>query len=68
MQASHAPAAVSASFDEPNLISCAGLEPVMALAEACGLAGLVAGKLSVPSPNAQLKVPALVAGMVAGAD
>ena len=39
MQASHAPAAVSASFDEPNLISCAGLEPVMALAEACGLAG-----------------------------
>ena len=68
MQASHAPAAVSASFDDPNLISCAGLEPVMALAEACGLAGLVAGKLSVPSPNAQLKVPALVAGMVAGAD
>ena len=68
MQASHAPAAVSASFDDPNLISCAGLEPVMALAEACGLAGLVARKLSVPSPNAQLKVPALVAGMVAGAD
>ena len=59
---------MSASFDDPNLISCAGLEPVMALAEACGLAGLVAGKLSVPSPNAQLKVPALVAGMVAGAD
>jgi hypothetical protein len=59
---------VSARFDDPNLISCAGLVPVMDLADSCGLAGLVAGKLSVPSPNAQLKVPALVAGMVAGAD
>jgi hypothetical protein len=68
MQVSHAPSAVSAAFDDPNLVSCAGLEPVMALAEACGLAGLVADRLSVPSPNAQLKIPALVAGMVAGAD
>ncbi len=38
------------------------------LAESCGLAGLVADKVSVASPNAWLKVPALVAGMVAGAD
>ena len=68
MLVSHAPSAVSAVFDDPNLVSCAGLEPVMALAEACGLAGLVADRLSVPSPNAHLKVPALVAGMVAGAD
>jgi Transposase DDE domain group 1 len=59
---------VSASFDDPNLVSCAGLEPVMALAASCGLAGLVTQKLSVGSPNAQLKVPALVAGMIAGAD
>jgi hypothetical protein len=60
---------VSASFDDPNLISCAGLGPVvMALAAECGLAGLVTDKLSVPTPNAYLKVPALVAGMVAGAD
>jgi hypothetical protein len=65
MQASHARSAVSARFDDPNLVSCAGLDPVMALAESCGLAELVAGKLSVPAPNAQLKVPALVAGMVA---
>jgi hypothetical protein len=44
---------VSASFDDPNLDSCAGLAPVMALAlaEACGLAELVTEKLSVPSPN-----------------
>ena len=68
MQVSHAPSAVSAGFDDPNLVSCAGLEPVMALAASCGLAELVADKLSVPSPNARLKVPALVAGMVAGAD
>ncbi len=68
MQASHARSAVSASFDDPNLVSCAGLVPVMALAESCGLAGLVVDKLSVPAPNARLKVPALVAGMVAGAD
>ncbi len=68
MQASHASSAVSASFDDPNLISCTGLVPAMALADACGLAGLVAGKLTAPSPNAWLKVPALVAGMIAGAD
>src|SRR5664279_2797367 len=40
----------------------------MALAASCGLAGLVMEKLSVPSPNAWLKVTGLVAGMVAGAD
>jgi hypothetical protein len=68
MQASHAPSAVSASFDDPNLVSCAGLASVVVLADACGLAGLVAEKLSVPSPNARLNVPALVAGMVAGAE
>jgi hypothetical protein len=68
VQASHASSAVSASFDDPNLVSCAGLVPVLALAQSCGLAGLIADKVSVPSPNAHLKVPALVAGMVAGAD
>ncbi len=59
---------MSASFDDPNLVACAGLVPLVALANSCGLAGLVAGKLSVPSPNPQLKVSALVAGMLAGAD
>ncbi len=68
VQASHALWAVSAGFDDPNLVSCAGLVPVMALSESCGLAGLVAEKLSVASANSRLKVPALVAGMVAGAD
>ena len=46
MKASHAPSSMSAGFDDPNLVSCAGLAPVMALAEACGLAELVADKLS----------------------
>jgi hypothetical protein len=40
MQFKHAPAAVSAVFDEPNLVSAAGLVPVMRLAAAAGLADL----------------------------
>ena len=71
MQVSHSPALVSAAFDDPNLVSCAGLAPVVALAERCGLTDLVAGTLTLPvlgGVNAHLKVPALVAGMVAGAD
>ena len=68
MQASHARSAVSASFDDPNLVSCAGLVPVLALAQSCGLDELVADRVSVPAPNAHLKVSSLVAGMVAGAD
>ena len=62
---------LSADFDDPNLIACAGLVPVMALAERAGLPGLVREHVAVPgSPgaNAELKVATLVAGMVAGAD
>jgi hypothetical protein len=62
---------VSAVFDDPNLVSCAGLAPTMALARRCGLAGLVAAKVTLKAPggvNAAVKVPALVAGMLAGAD
>ena len=68
MQLSHDPAVVDAVFDEPNLVSCAGLVPVMALAEQAGLSELLAERLTVASPNAGVKVTALVAGMVAGAD
>jgi hypothetical protein len=39
------PRAVSAAFDDPNLIAHAGLVPVMRLAERCGLSRLVAGKV-----------------------
>jgi hypothetical protein len=62
---------VAVSFDEPNLVSAAGLLPVMRLAEAAGLRALTDAHLSVPTDkgaNAGLKIASLVAGMVAGAD
>jgi hypothetical protein len=68
MQLSHDPAVVDVAFDEANLVSCAGLAPVLALAQRAGLDDLLAEQLSVSSPNAPLKVTALLAGMVAGAD
>jgi len=71
MQLSHSPGETSAVFDDPNLVSCAGLVPMVALAQRCGLAELVSSKLTLPGrggANAHLKVPGLVAGMVAGAD
>jgi Transposase DDE domain group 1 len=67
----HSLARAHASFDDPNLVSHAGLVPVMALAQRAGLASLVAehvrpgGECGV---NPHLKVPCLVAGMAAGAD
>ena len=71
MQLSHTPAATSVVFDEPNLVSSAGLVPMLALAESAGLRSLAQEHLTVPSDkraNAGLKVSSLVAGMVAGAD
>jgi hypothetical protein len=68
---SHDPARTQASFDDPNLVSLAGLVPVMALAQRAGLGDLVrehvrpGGDCGV---NAHLKIPCLVAGMAAGAD
>src|SRR5450830_953325 len=62
---------VSAGFDDPDLVSCAGLIPVMALAERAGLHDLTAAHVRVPGAggsNPVVKVAALVAGMVAGAD
>ena len=71
MRVSHSFPAISTVFDDPNLVSCAGLAPTMALAQRAGLADLVSARLTlkaVGGVNAHLKVPALVAGMVAGAD
>ncbi len=71
MRLSHGSPALSAAFDDPNLVSTGGLAPVLALAQSCRLGGLVADKLTLKDPggaNAQGKVPVLVAGMVAGAD
>jgi hypothetical protein len=71
MQLCHTSAATSAVFDDPNLVSSAGLVPVVTLARAAGLQELAHKHLRVPSDkgaNAGLKVASLVAGMVAGAD
>ena len=71
MKLSHTLTATSAVFDDPNLVSAAGLVPTMALAQRAGLGDLADAHLSVPTDkgaNAGLKVTSLVAGMVAGAD
>lgn len=62
---------VTAVFDDPNLVSCAGLAPVLELSERAGLHDLVDEHVHVDragGQNALLKVLSLVAGMVAGAD
>src|SRR5215471_4091734 len=67
----HDLAKIHASFDDPNLVSRAGLVPVMALAQRAGLAGLAGERVRIArrcGANAHLKVPCLVAGMIAGAD
>jgi Transposase DDE domain group 1 len=71
MQLSHTHPVRSAVFNDPNLVSSAGLVPLLALARSAGLGRLANQHLSVPTDkgaNAGLKVASLVAGMVAGAD
>jgi hypothetical protein len=71
MQLSHTHPVRSAVFDDPNLVSSAGLVPVLALARSAGLTKFADQHLSVPTDkgaNPGLKVSSLVAGMVAGAD
>lgn len=62
-------------FDDENLVSCAGLVPVMALAEQAGLSELVSSKVAINATsvasagvNPAGKVTSIVAGMAAGAD
>ena len=62
-------------FDDDHLVSCAGLVPVMTLAEQTGLSRLLADKVRITAPriksgaaNPAPKLATLVAGMVAGAD
>ena len=62
---------VTSTFDDPNLVSCAGLAPVLELAQRAGLHELVAEHVRIDKRgggNAVLKVVALAAGMIAGAD
>jgi hypothetical protein len=62
-------------FDEDNLVSLAGLVPVMRLAEQTGLAQLLSQRVRIAVPriksgsaNPAPKLATLIAGMCAGAD
>ena len=64
-------------FDDENIVSDAGLVPVMALAEQAGLSELVTEKLNLASVEPRVasagvnpagKVTSMIAGMAAGAD
>jgi hypothetical protein len=75
VQVSHRFAAESAVFDDGNLVSCAGLVPVMTLAEQTGLRRLLGEKVRISAPriksgaaNPAPKLITVVAGMAAGAD
>jgi DDE family transposase len=68
---SHVDPIRSARFDDPSLVSAAGLVPALGLARWAGLVELADAHLTVPGGAghaAGAKVAALVAGMVAGAD
>jgi hypothetical protein len=71
VQLLHELAKIHATFDDPHLVSQAGLIPVMALAERAGLGDLAAGHVRIGhrcGVNAPVKVACLAAGMAAGAD
>jgi Transposase DDE domain group 1 len=75
VQVSHRFAPESAVFDDGNLVSCAGLVPVMTLAEQSGLSRLLDEKVRITQPriksgaaNPAPKLATLVAAMCAGAD
>jgi hypothetical protein len=75
VKVSHRFAAESAVFDDGNLVSCAGLVPVMRLAEQTGLTPLLADKVLIKvsriksgAANPAPKLATVVAGMCAGAD
>ncbi len=71
MRLLHDLAKIHASFDDPNLVSQAGLVPATALAQRAGLGELAGEHVRIRRPygvNAQVKTECLVAGMIAGAD
>jgi hypothetical protein len=75
VQVSHGFGSDSAVFDDENLVSCAGLAPVMRLAEQTGLGRLLDEKVYIAAPrvksgaaNPAPKLATVVAGMCAGAD
>ena len=75
MKLPHAWSKPTPLFDDERLVSCAGLVPVMALAEQAGLTELITERVKVASnrvasagANPAGKVTSIIAGMAAGAD
>ena len=75
MQSSHTFTTESAVFDEQNLVSAAGLVPVLELAEQTGLSRLIGEHVELPSSrvasggvNPVGKLTSIIAGMMCGAD
>ena len=75
MKLSHAWSKATPLFDDENLVSDAGLVPVMALAEQAGLSELLTERVALASSrvasagvNPAGKLTSIIAGMVAGAD
>src|SRR5690348_1993064 len=71
MRLLHSLAKIHATFDDPNLVSRAGLVPVMALAQRAGLGELAGEHVRIArrcGVNAPVKVSCVVAGMIGGAD
>lgn len=75
MQASHAWRGDSAVFDEDNLVSHAGLVPLLELAEQAGLSRLfdehvrfTCERVKSGAANSTAKLTSIIAGMAAGAD
>lgn len=65
MKASHGLVPV---FDDANLVSHAGLVPVLELAERAGLSRLIDAASTLPAPNVTVKARTVIGGMLAGAD
>ena len=75
MHSSYTFTAGSAVFDEQNLVSAAGLVPVLELAEQTGLSRLIGEHVELPSTrvasgavNPAGKLTTIIAGMMCGAD
>ena len=75
MRVSHRFTAGSARFDEDNLVSHAGLVPLLGLAQQTRLPQIIADKVSITTPriksgaaNPVPKLMSVIAGMCAGAD
>ena len=75
MQSSHTFTGGSAVFDEQNLVSAAGLVPVLELAEQTGLSELIDKHVDLPSTrvgsgavNPAGKLTSIIAAMACGAD